>query len=362
MNELFQTRILTILAVVLVAMLLNSCQKEYTITVVANNANLGMVSGGGVYKKGEFVELVAKPAGNCHFEKWDDGNTDNPRTITINGNITYTAVFAIENNFSISETKKVLFSPGNLQWSASGSHVVAGGRTAAGTWRFAPNQLDTIGIGNNNISSTYTGWIDLFGCGTSGYDNKYPYMTSTTNSDYVNKEDDITGTYYDWGGYNAIYNPHTNTTDAPGTWRTLTKNEWDYLLNTRNTASNIRFARGIVCGIAGVIIVRDDWDPSIYSLNDVNTIEGITSYTSNIIDASDWAKMEAAGCVFLPTAGYREETSVSGVGSYGFYWSSTCHYYYSAFSMYFNSSNIHIPCGSLFRYYGNSVRLVKDVK
>ncbi len=63
--------------------------------------------------------------------------------------------------FSVSATDSVLFSPGNLQWSATGSHAVAGGGTAAGTWRFALNQWDMIGAANSNVSSTYTGWIDL---------------------------------------------------------------------------------------------------------------------------------------------------------------------------------------------------------
>lgn len=53
--------------------------------------------------------------------------------------------------FSVSDTQKVYFSPGNLQWSATNggstptSHAVAYNDTAAGTWRFAPNQWDTIG-------------------------------------------------------------------------------------------------------------------------------------------------------------------------------------------------------------------------
>ena len=99
---------------------------------------------------------------------------------------------APENAFSVAVGTFVYFSPGNLQWSAKNggsyatTHNVAGGGTAAGTWRFAPNHWDIIGADNSNISSSYSGWIDLFGWGTSGYNNKYPYMTSTTNTDYGN--------------------------------------------------------------------------------------------------------------------------------------------------------------------------------
>ena len=170
-----------------------------------------------------------------------------------------TSANPIDVQFSVSATQKVYFSPGNLQWSATNggntatTHAVAGNGTAAGTWRFAPNQWDTIGANNSNVSSTYTGWIDLFGWGTSGYNNKYPYMTSTTDIDYGNGNNNILGTNYDWGVYNAIYNPKTQTTDAPGTWRTLTKDQWVYLLNTRPTASSIRYAKATVCGIIRII-------------------------------------------------------------------------------------------------------------
>ena len=59
--------------------------------------------------------------------------------------------------FSVSSTKKVMFSKGNLQYQAN-----------PGTWRFAENQYDVIGADNGNIASDYTGWIDLFGWGTWG--------------------------------------------------------------------------------------------------------------------------------------------------------------------------------------------------
>ncbi|MBP5412331.1 MAG: hypothetical protein J6Y47_03640 [Bacteroidales bacterium] len=265
--------------------------------------------------------------------------------------------------FSVSATDSVLFSPGNLQWSATNGgntatiHAVAGNGNAAGTWRFAPNQWDTIGANNSNIDSCYTGWIDLFGWGTSGYNNKYPYMTSGTNTDYGNGNNNIAGTNYDWGAYNAIYNPKTQTTDAPGTWRTLTDAEWEYLLNTRPTASSIRYAKATVCGIVGLIIVPDNY--MYYPLTNVNTSSA--AYTSNIIGATDWAKMEAVGCVFLPAAGRRLGTSVNDVGSSGYYWAATYGNTGYAYYLYFLSSNLY-PRYARYRYYGNSVRLVKNVQ
>ena len=352
------------LVVAVAAIMFTSCKKEYTIIVQSNNESWGSVEGSGTYTKRTVISIGAISNKGYQFAKWDDGNTDNPRTITIEKNATYTAVFVEEEPtsmgiFSVSETQKVNFSPGNLQWSATGSHAVAGNGTAAGTWRFAPNQWDMIGAANSNVSSTYTGWIDLFGWGTSGYNNKYPYMTSTTNTDYGNGSNDIAGTNYDWGMYNAIYHPKNQTTDAPGTWRTLTKDEWEYLVNTRATASSIRYANAIVCGIVGLIIVPDNWSNTYYPLTNVNTASADS--TPNIIGASDWAKMEAVGCVFLPAAGHRNGTSVYNVGLQGNYWSSTYFNSNYAYGLGFASGGQY-PSLYGSRYYGRSVRLVRSVQ
>ncbi len=266
--------------------------------------------------------------------------------------------------FSVSASTRVLFSPGNLQWSAKNggstatTHTVAGGGTAAGTWRFAPNQWDAIGIANSNISSSYSGWIDMFGWGTSGYSSKYPYMSSTTNSDYGNGANNISGTNYDWGVYNAIYNPRTQTTDAPGTWRTLTNAEWDYLIDIRSTTSGIRYAKATVNGMAGLIIVPDNWSISTYALDSTNAPR--TSYTSNIINSLQWPTLENAGCAFLPAAGVRSGTSsVYYVGSHGQYWSASCNGSGNAYRIIFFSGGVYTAYSN--RYYGQSVRLVMDV-
>ncbi len=261
--------------------------------------------------------------------------------------------------FSVSQTQKVYFSPGNLQWNATGSHAVADGETMAGTWRFAPNQWDTIGADNSRVSSNYAGWIDLFGWGTSGYDNKHPYMTNTNDSAYGNGNTNISGTNYDWGVYNAIYNTKTNQTDDPGTWRTLTKDEWVYLLETRITPSGVRYAKATVNGVPGVIVVPDNWATSIYTLYNINIKTAI--YASNVVNTDDWAKMEDAGCVFLSAAGERDGQSVSCVGYRGSYWSATCYSSKHASLVFFNSEHLS-SIAFCSRYSCKSVRLVKDVQ
>ncbi|MBO4574428.1 MAG: hypothetical protein J5708_03820 [Bacteroidales bacterium] len=255
---------------------------------------------------------------------------------------------AIAGLFSVSLDTQVMFSQGNLQYQAS-----------TNTWRFAENQYDFIGDANANISSTYSGWIDLFGWGTSGYNHGavcyQPYSTSNIDSDYYAYGNasynlyDQTGKA-DWG-YNAISNGG-NTTNK---WRTLTRDEWVYVFDIRSTESGNRYAKSQVYGINGVILLPDDWSTSTYSLNSTNTPGA--SYTTNTITAADWSTLEGAGAVFLPAAGWRNGTNVYGVGSYGNYWSAS--YYDSNYARFVSFYNEYLDPGCWDdRTWGRSVRLV----
>lgn len=241
--------------------------------------------------------------------------------------------------FSVSSNKKVQFSQGNLQYQAS-----------TRTWRFAEHQWDIIGDANKNISSRYSGWIDLFGWGTSGYNGKNPWMTSTTSTDYGNGKRDIAGTNYDWGVNNTISN------GGGKSWRTLTRDEWVYVFDTRSTSSGIRYAKATVNGVNGVILLPDNWSNSNYSLSNINSSGA--SFSSNRISQSDWTnRLEANGAVFLPAAGYRYGSDVYFVGSHGFYWSASYNDSNHAHYVYFGDGGLS-PDNWSGRGYGRSVRLV----
>ena len=70
--------------------------QTYTITAMSANNSMGTVSGGGTYPEGTLVTLTATPIGNYVFVGWNDGNTDNPRTITVTEDATYIGSFAEE--------------------------------------------------------------------------------------------------------------------------------------------------------------------------------------------------------------------------------------------------------------------------
>ena len=68
---------------------------QHTIAVTCDPLQ-GEVTGAGTYDYGTQVTLTATANEHYHFTQWSDGNTDNPRTISVEGDATYTAEFAID--------------------------------------------------------------------------------------------------------------------------------------------------------------------------------------------------------------------------------------------------------------------------
>ena len=338
----------------------------YTITVSANPSNGGTVSGGGTYNQGASCTVHAQAATNYQFTNWTEGgtvvSTQANYTFTVNGNRTLLANFnyngggnaptgAINGKFTINGNGgKVYFSEGNLQYKASDNR-----------WQFAPNQYDIIGNGNSNISQNYSGWIDLFGWGTSGWDsgNTYYHPWDTDNSDGSlygpPGQYNLTGSYAqaDWGVYNSIYSGSTATNG----WRTLTREEWAYVFQGRSGASS-KYGHGKVNGQNGMILLPDEWTlPSGMSFTPGNS-SWVNEYTTG-----QWEQMEQNGAVFLPAAGIRSGSSVYVVGSNGSYWSASYYDYDSnvAHIVLFLDSGLN-PQSNDGRYDGLSVRLVRSAQ
>ena len=251
----------------------------------------------------------------------------------------------LNGKFSVSDDKQIYFSQGNLQYNAvQGTHNCADGTTKQGTWRFAEHQYDIIGKNNKYISSTYDGWIDLFGWGNSGFSYHYPSSTSDYSS--VN---DLTGTNYDWGVYNAV----SNGGNQPNMWRTLTRSEWTYLIKKRTDAAS-KNGIATVNNVIGLVLLPDDWTlPSGVTF----TSGASGSFAQNTYSAEDWAKMEANGAVFLPGSGMRDGTSAWDSGNPE-YWSSYAGSTSQAYYLY--ASESYIETSATNKRYGLSVRLVTD--
>ena len=349
-------------------------EPSYSITVSASPSNGGSVSGGGNYSNGQSCTVHATANSGYTFTNWKENgtqvSTNADYTFTVTSSRTLVAHFtaqpqaptgAINGLFSVSATQQVYFSQGNLQYQASSN-----------IWRFAENQWDFVGgtgtpgnvngSTNNNISSTYNGWIDLFGWGTSNYNHNngacyQPWSISVNSVDYWAYGMGVWNLYdqsgqADWG-YNAI----SNGGNQEHQWRTLTQEEWNYVLMERNTSSGKRFAKANVAGVNGLILLPNNWNTSTFSLNHTN--EPGASFTVNEINASQWSALGSAGAVFLPASGQRSQTNVSNVDLYGYYWSSSHNTNDSAYSLNFSGSLL-ITNYSSDRYYGRSVRLVQN--
>ena len=121
-----------------------------------------------------------------------------------------------------------------------------------------------------------------------------------------------------------------------GTWRTLSESEWTYLFFSRTDADKL-FGFTTVGDITGLVVLPDGWTTPQGVTFTPSTEHGLEYYkdgyykaynydfsTRNVYTFADWLKMEAAGAVFLPAAGYRTNVAVDNSADYeGFYWSSS---------------------------------------
>ena len=67
--------------------------KKHTLTVRSGNESQGSVSGGGTFDEGSTQTVRATPKTDFAFDKWSDGNTQNPRTVKLTSDLTLTASF-----------------------------------------------------------------------------------------------------------------------------------------------------------------------------------------------------------------------------------------------------------------------------
>lgn len=148
-------------------------------------------------------------------------------------------------------------------------------------------------------------------------------------------------------------------------WRLLSHNEWDWLLNSRPSASNLRGPARITSGSTsydGYILLPDGWVcPAGVSFN-----SSAGYYWDNSLTSNQWEDMKAAGAVFLPAAGswYSGVSEVFGYGNTGCYWTSSegtsanTHY-----TLEFNRqpSYFSIQQASCTNSQYNSVRMVRDL-
>lgn len=237
--------------------------------------------------------------------------------------------------FSVSENKQILFSSGNLQYQAN-----------TNTWRFAENQYSMIGAANANIEEDNSQWIDLFGWGTG----KNPIL--------FDEESDKYNDFCDWGWC------------IGKDWRTLSQNEWNYLLFKRPNAYGL-FSCATIDTICGLLLLPDGLssDSLTHVQIDETTRLNITfspnasEWDINTYDYKQWHILDSLGVAFLPITGYRQSTNVyfsdDNVDKYGYYWTSTSNNDFFAYYIEIYSRGVLLNYRN--RSYGHAVRLVTNL-
>lgn len=70
---------------------------QHMVTAVASPSAGGTVTGGGSYATGAQATLTAVASAGYVFSRWSDGNTLPTRSVTVNADVTFTAIFVATN-------------------------------------------------------------------------------------------------------------------------------------------------------------------------------------------------------------------------------------------------------------------------
>lgn len=222
--------------------------------------------------------------------------------------------------FSVSSTKKVYFSRGNLTIDPGYGNYGGSGGSGYNPFSFWDEQYKYSGNKGSNYYKSYedirserTPPQDLFCWGTGNS----PLTRETTST-------------VRWGTGNIPIIVGGETLTG---WTLLTANEWNYLFHTRKQAgtnTNLYFKAKIydpngiigsvsnICYANGYILLPDDWSGTIPS-------------TTPTLSPDEWKNnYEALGAVFLPLTGGRAYSSSATGDTYpdidihttGYYWIS----------------------------------------
>lgn len=223
----------------------------------------------------------------------------------------FSAPAPLNGKFSVGEGMTVRFAKGNLFWDGASWYVERTQYAAAAEWD------------PSHVSSFY--WTDKAYGASTAY--------SPSGSAMV-----------DWG---VAYCADNGIKDDA--WRTLSSDEWNYMLNLRqvpegqqrftNTVGAPVTIGGVLC--KGLFIYPD-------------------GYEGKAVDSSfTWKSINKAGIVYLPAAGCRDRDKLSVSGEYGYYWAKDSINPMLAYNVRFGTNSVE-AYNAFGRYMGYSVRLVTD--
>lgn len=310
----------------------------------------------------------------------------------INDKITFLSMEGeIEAKYSVSASKKVAFSKGNLQYNYNTQKFSFAEEQYSLVYKSYANSSTTpkrFNIASNSITDIFWWGTSGWNSGRSKYRPEYIYQSGNVNGNfsvvttlelYSSNLTDDDGKA-DWG----VYNPITNGENKAGVWRTLTEAEWDYLLNSRARATYKRCLAQIAItssssSVKGLLLLPDNWEE--VSVDDNGTA---TTRVKNAVGTTNYAVLGDAqlkdlekkyGVVFLPSyRGYCEilsksefSSSVESPGATfrqgddkAIYWTATRHGRYTSCSYCVDPLKPN-SIDYISREVGGFVRLVRDL-
>ena len=181
------------------------------------DSNQGYVNGA---TSGEYLDnitLIAEPNSAYHFVRWEDGNTDNPRTIILTQDTTFTAEFAI-NQYSITTTSSH-FERGTTQGDATVNYLEYTTISATANYGYHFSSWNDGNTDNPRVvqvtdNKTYTAQFDknIYKI-TASCDNQMGSVTALDGAEYL---DEITiSATANYGYHFSIWND--GNTDNPRT-------------------------------------------------------------------------------------------------------------------------------------------------
>ena len=229
--------------------------------------------------------------------------------------------------FSVSPTQKVYFSRANLKYNTSEG------------WSFHANQYDEcFGVKTYTSSGTPADQSGSTGSVQYGSDVEmdrfswgFQYPTVTGEDDWVNGTRNLS--WYDGTDWGCAL-----TGEGNDHWRTLTYEEWDYLLNNTSRGDR-RFLKGRFevsitrdgvtynTYISGMFIAPDGYKGKLSA----DSWNKLSTYGHSTMTATRTNQLFNDGCVFLPAVGYRDGSYYKAYNCYdsnsnnieGYYWTAT---------------------------------------
>ncbi|MGM9745648.1 MAG: hypothetical protein ACI30H_01610 [Paludibacteraceae bacterium] len=349
-------------------------QQKFNVTVVSLDDAMGTVTGSGTYPAGSEIVITATANEGYSFQKWHDGNTDNPRTIAVTADATYTAIFAasydpgqyfyvtvVANNEVLGTVK----GEGNYPAGAK-INIMATPNTGSYFQQWDDGSTDTVRTITVTADATYTA---IFAANPNGNESGHEWVDlglsvkwATCNVGATTPEAD--GNYYAWGEI------ETKETYDWGTYKWATAFYDSYQSKWRLstlTKYNTNSSYGTVDNKTVLELVDDaaraNWGGAWRMPTDAEWTElrencTWTWTTRNGVNGCEVTSKINGNAIFLPAASARFDDNYSLAGNYGGYWSSSLYTDYpsNAWNVDFYSDYVGRGVGS--RFYGLSVRPV----